>query len=132
MTPSFSPEESEAVNISGGSDDFLIQIFAKLDKMALGVAVGVLFGFVISTTTIVLIIKGGDPLGPNLGLLGQYFIGYTVTVTGSIIGFVYGFVAGFILGWFTAFLRNSFVAVYLHIVKLKAHLSSITDFINHL
>jgi hypothetical protein len=123
---------SEAGNVLNISDELLIKAFAKLDKTALGVAVGAVFGLGIFGVTIFLIAKGGDPVGPNLGLVGQYFVGYTVTLKGSLIGLAYGFVSGFFLGWFTAFLRNLFVAVFLHTVKLKAVISSLNDFVGDL
>lgn len=123
---------SEAGNVLNISDELLIKAFAKLDKTALGVAVGTVFGLGIFGVTIFLIEKGGEPIGPNLGLIGQYFVGYTVTLKGSLIGLAYGFVSGFFLGWFTAFLRNLFVAVFLHTVKLKAVISSLNDFVGDL
>ena len=123
---------SEAGNVLNVSDELLIKAFAKLDKTALGVAVGTVFGLGIFGVTIFLIEKGGEPIGPNLGLVGQYFVGYTVTLKGSLIGLAYGFVSGFFLGWFTAFLRNLFVAVFLHTVKLKAVISSLNDFVGDL
>jgi hypothetical protein len=113
-------------------DKLLIQAFAKLDKIALGLAAGIMGGLALFLATVFLLIKGGNPVGPNLALLGQYFIGYTVTWKGSLIGLAYGGVCGFILGWFTAFLRNLFVAMYIYTVKLKSNLLTINDFLGHL
>jgi hypothetical protein len=113
-------------------DKLLIQAFAKLDKIALGLAAGIMGGLGLFFATVILLIKGGNPVGPNLALLGQYFIGYTVTWKGSLIGLAYGGVSGFILGWFTAFLRNLFVAMYIYTVKLKSNLLTINDFLGHL
>ena len=113
-------------------DEVLIQAFAKLDKVALGLAAGIIMGLGLFLATIILLIKGGNPVGPNLALLGQYFIGYTVTWKGSLVGLAYGGVSGFILGWSTAFLRNFFVAMYVHTVKLKSNLLSMNDFLGHL
>ncbi|MCK5204417.1 MAG: hypothetical protein KAR15_11120 [Desulfobacterales bacterium] len=53
-----------------------------------------------------LVIKGGDPVGPNLQLLSQYFIGYRVSFFGSIIGFVYGFVVGTLCGALIGWVYN--------------------------
>ena len=77
-----------------------------------------------------LILKGGERVGQNLQLLSQYFIGYSVTFLGSVIGLIYGFIFGFILGWSTAFLRNLFISIYIHIVKLRANWSSVQDFMD--
>lgn len=113
-------------------DEVLIQAFARLDKLALGLAMGLISSLAIFFATIFLLIKGGNQIGPNLALLGQFFIGYTVTWKGSMIGAGYGFVFGFMLGWLIALLRNTFVAIYIYAVKLKANLNSINDVIGDL
>ena len=113
-----------------GTERFIIEAFAKLDRTALGLAVGAVFGLGVFTATILLVIKGGEVIGPNLALLGQFFFGYTVTVTGAFIGLVYGFVAGFILGWLIGFLRNAIVSAYLMILKTRANLTSSLDSID--
>ncbi|MGH9958782.1 MAG: hypothetical protein ACREBC_16895, partial [Pyrinomonadaceae bacterium] len=55
-----------------------------------GLVAGTLLGLAIFIATNWLVLKGGDPVGPHLALLGQFFIGYRVTFVGSLIGFVYG------------------------------------------
>ena len=120
----------ETANAPSSSDELLVQAFAKLDRTALGIAVGVLCGLAVFVATNFLVLKGGENVGQNLQLLSQYFIGYSVTFTGSLIGLAYGLVFGFILGWSTAFLRNLLLSVYLHIVRLKASMSSVQEFID--
>lgn len=112
------------------SERFIIEAFAKLDRTALGLAVGTLSGLVVFAATIFLILKGGEVVGPNLALLGQFFFGYTVTVKGAFVGLVYGFVAGFVLGWLIGFLRNSLVSAYLVALKTRANLTSSLDSID--
>ena len=104
--------------------------FASLDRVALGLAVGVWGAIAFFLATALLIVKGGAPIGPHLGLLAQYFPGYTVTWTGSLLGLAYGFVSGFAFGWAVAVLRNVLVSVYLHIVNFKTHLSSMDSFLD--
>ncbi len=113
------------------TEKLIVQSLAKLDGLALGISLGTLFGLLIFFATNVLIIKGGDLIGPNLVLLNQYFIGYEITFTGSLIGLFYGFVSGFILGWLIALLRNFVVAVYLHILRLKGSMSAVNDYIDN-
>lgn len=113
------------------TEKLIVQSLAKLDGLALGISLGTLFGLAIFFATNILIIKGGDLVGPNLVLLNQYFIGYEITFAGSLIGMLYGFVSGFILGWLIAFLRNFVVAVYLHIVRLKSSMSAVNDYIDN-
>lgn len=78
----------------------------RLNGVILGVILGILFGLVVFLATIILLLKGGDPVGPHLALLGQFFIGYRVTFAGSIIGLLYGFGLGFVVGYMIASLYN--------------------------
>lgn len=74
-----------------------------LNVKVAGLAFGLICGLAIFIATNWLVVKGGDPVGPHLALLGQYFIGYKVSFAGSIIGFIYGFItggsAGCLIGW---------------------------------
>ena len=78
----------------------------RLNGAIMGLVLGLVFGFGIFMATIILVIKGGDQVGPHLALLGQFFIGYRVTVGGSLIGFLYGLLFGFIVGYVIASLYN--------------------------
>jgi len=112
------------------SDRFILEAFARIDSTALGVAVGALCSLAVFLATVVLLLKGGEVVGPNLALLGQFFIGYTVSVTGAFVGLVYGFVAGFIFGWLIGFFRNALVSGYLRVLKTRAALASSLDSID--
>ncbi len=114
-------------HIPSAVDRAIIQAFAKLDRAALGVAIGSLAGVTVFLATLILVVKGGDPIGPNLVLLGQFFIGYSVTILGAFVGLAYGFVTGFIFGWLIAFLRNAILEAYLFVVKARAGLSTYMD-----
>ena len=74
-----------------------------LNAKVLGLVLGLLIGLVMFIATNWLVIKGSQPVGPHLGLLGKYFIGYRVTFLGSFIGFAYGFaigtLSGALIGW---------------------------------
>lgn len=113
------------------SDQLIVQSLAKLDGIALGVALGILFGMIIFLATNMLIFKGGDVIGPNLSLLSQYFVGYEVTFLGSLIGLFYGVVSGLILGVLIAGLRNLAVKIYMMALKLKGSLSAVNDYIDN-
>jgi hypothetical protein len=78
----------------------------KLNAAATGIATGLLLGVGLFVATLWLVIKGGEVIGPHLGLLGQYLIGYSVTYVGSVVGLVYGFVIGFIGGYSVAAIYN--------------------------
>lgn len=70
----------------------------RLNARAWGIATGLLLGLGLFVATNFLVLKGGDVVGPHLGLLGVYLPGYRVTFAGSLIGFVYMFVIGYGLG----------------------------------
>ena len=70
----------------------------RLNGRAWGIAVGLLAGGGLFVATNILVLKGGDNIGPHLNLLGVYFPGYRVSFVGSFIGFVYTFVLGYVMG----------------------------------
>lgn len=72
----------------------------------MAIVFGMVGGVGLFLATVWLLIKGGDPVGPTLGLLGNYFPGYAVTWPGALIGFVYGALVGGIAGWSTAWIYN--------------------------
>lgn len=70
----------------------------RINARAWGIAVGLLFGLGLFVATNVLVLKGGDTVGPHLGLLSMFFPGYSVTFVGSLVGFIYAFVLGYAAG----------------------------------
>jgi hypothetical protein len=83
----------------------------RLEAVVQGVVTGVLAGLGVFVATIWLCLKGGTVVGPNLALLGQFFIGYKVTFLGSLVGFAWGFAYGFAGGYVVSSLYNR-VVVY--------------------
>ena len=78
----------------------------RLNATVQGLVTGTVLGLVIFIATNWLVLKGGEVVGPHLALLGQFFIGYTVTFTGSLIGFLYAFATGFLVGYGVARIYN--------------------------
>jgi hypothetical protein len=113
------------VNVSVGetiqeSEDKVIEVaFAKIDPLALGVAVGVVSGLGIFLASAVLLLKGGPVVGPMLSLLGNYFIGFKVTWTGAFIGLLEAGLAGGMVGATLAGLRNWALNVYAKSVRWR-------------
>ena len=87
-------------------EKFVLIELMRLNGVILGLVLGLMFGFGIFIATVVLLIKGGEVVGPHLALLGQFFIGYQVTFAGSFIGFLYGLFFGFVVGYVVAGLYN--------------------------
>ena len=77
-------------------------------------------GTLLFLATIILVLKGGAVVGPNLQLLEQYFPGYSVSLSGSLLGLAYGFVTGFTGGWGFAFVRNTSVFLYMALLHRRA------------
>lgn len=113
------------------ADELIIESLARLDSIAMGVAIGTLLGAGIFIATNLLVLKGGEVIGPNLALLNQYFIGYEVSPVGSLVGLLYGFGSGFAIGWLGASIRNLTVTIYVNILKLKGRMSAVNDFIDN-
>lgn len=109
----------------------LLMAFAPVDKRALGFAVGVALGLAIGLLTVVSLI-----LIPrehqHIGLLAQFFVGYSVTWTGAVIGAAWGLFIGFVAGWFIAFTRNLALAIWMFVVQTRAELSATRDFLDHI
>jgi ABC-type dipeptide/oligopeptide/nickel transport system permease subunit len=77
-----------------------------LNAKAMGLALGLICALIIFIATNWLVLKGGNPVGPNLQLLSQYFIGYRVSFMGSLIGSAYGFALGTLCGALIGWLYN--------------------------
>lgn len=109
--------------------DDLILAFAPLHKRAFGVALGLASGATLAVMTIVAVLRGGPD---QLGLLSNYFYGYTVTWTGAAVGFAWMSFVGFCAGWFTAFSRNFIIAASLWLGRTRAELEATRDFLDHI
>ncbi len=86
--------------------------FARIDPIALGVAVGAVAGLGLFVASAVLLLKGGPVVGPNLSFVGQYLWGFNVTWSGAVLGLFEGALAGFSIGALAAALRNSALTDY--------------------
>jgi protoporphyrinogen oxidase len=113
-------------------EKLLRQSFGRVDEFAFAAASGALAGLLIFLATVWLIGKGGDAVGQHLQLIGQYFVGYTVTVKGAFIAFAYAFCSAFLFAWTGAYLRNLFLTLYLYVLKKKNEMMSLRDLIDHL
>lgn len=90
-------------------DKALVRAILKFNGNILGLVFGTIGALVLFVTTNWLLIKGGYPVGPHLSLLGQFFIGYSVTFVGSLIGAAYAFVGGYVAGLILAYVYNGVV-----------------------
>ena len=77
----------------------------RINKVALGLTLGILWGASVFLATLWIMARGG---GQTLMVLKQFYFGYSVSFLGGLLGLVYGFIDGFIGGWLIALLYNAF------------------------
>lgn len=95
-------------------EQLLEQAILHLNGNILGIVLGTVTGLIILVATNWLVIKGGEKIGTHLGLLSNFFIGYSVTFVGSLIGAVYGFLTGYILGFLIAWIYHRILILLRH------------------
>jgi protoporphyrinogen oxidase len=105
------------------------EYFPRIDRIALAGATGAAGGLALFLATALLVLKGGAVVGPTLGLLSQYFPGYSVSPAGALLGLLYGFLAGGALGWSFALLRNTVLLLYVAIVRRRIELGLLRRFL---
>ncbi len=77
----------------------------QLDKKALALTGGILWGACVLLLTILALVVGG---GDHLILLKKVYLGYSISPAGAVVGLIWGFIDGFIGGWLLAWLYNKF------------------------
>jgi chromate transport protein ChrA len=115
---------------SSRADVALEEIFPRVQKRALGVALGVTCGgFVFLLTVFHIIVR---PEAIPLGLLAQFFHGYDVTWAGAFVGLAWGFTVGFVGGCLLGFIHNVNLDIWSAIVRARADLSQKRDVLDHI
>ena len=105
--PSYAEEMEYSDNRPEVSDEEIIRrAVVRLNGNILGFVIGLIGALGVFAATNFLVLKGGDVVGPHLGLLDQFLIGYSVTFVGSLVGALYFFVLGYLLGLFIALVYN--------------------------
>lgn len=79
---------------------------ARMRAGVMAIVFGMVGGLGLFLATAWLLVRGGEDVGRNLGLLSNYFPGYSVTWAGSLVGLAYGALVGAILGWSLAWIYN--------------------------
>lgn len=110
--------------------EIVAQTFARLDPLALGISLGSVAGALLFLATAVLLVRGGPIVGPRLGLLDNYFIGYSVTWVGALIGMIEAAIGGFVLGYAVALCRNWIIDAYGYIIKRTAEAKESRDMLD--
>ena len=95
-------EELEQVQLA-----LLRPAIARLRASVMAVVCGLMFGSTLLFATLWLVIQGGPNVGSHLGLLRNYYPGYSVTWAGGFVGFFYATLTGAVIGYVTTFIYNS-------------------------
>lgn len=83
----------------------------RIQAGVLAMVCAILGGLLLFAMTVWLLVKDGPGAGPHLSLLGNYFVGYSVTWGGSILGLFYGALTGGIAGWIIGVIYNLVVGL---------------------
>ncbi len=85
-----------------------LRALQRLRERAWATASGLVCGVLLSVATLVLVLRGGEHVGPHLGLLAVFLPGYAVSYAGAAVGFVYAFMLGAVFGWLAGRVYNVF------------------------
>ncbi|HKA53941.1 MAG TPA: hypothetical protein VKJ47_09800 [Candidatus Binatia bacterium] len=83
----------------------------KIQAGVLALVGALIGGLGLFVMTAWLLVRGGPQVGAHLQLLGQYFVGYSVTWAGSLVGAFYGALTGGLVGWAVGTLYNGIVGL---------------------
>ncbi len=101
----------------------LMSAFARMDSIAMAVAMGLIFAVGLFLATAILLIKGagpGVPVGPNLSALGTFLPGYSVSWVGSVVGVLYAAAVGAVVGCVLSVMWNVTHFIFIGIVVMRA------------
>ena len=117
-------------SIAREADEELIRsVFARYDPVALGGALAIVLGAGIFLTTALLLLRGGDTLGPDLSLLGNYLLGFGVSPGGVLLGSAEAALGGFVFGYVLGRMINAVVGwrekLSRHQIELESSLDSL-------
>jgi hypothetical protein len=113
-----------------GAEPQFVPLFPRAHKLALGLAFGLTVGiglFLLTAFHVILHVEGLP-----LGLLNEYFYGYSVSWPGAFNGLVWGFGTGFVAGWLLGFVHNFTIGVWMLIVRVKQDFKDTRNFLDHI
>jgi len=111
------------VNEADTDKAILMAAFARMDPVALAVALGSIWALMLFTATSILLLKGvpeGGQVGTHLSLIGIYLPGYAVSWAGGLLGAAYLWGIGAITGFVLAVLWNLTHHLYVIVIVARA------------
>jgi hypothetical protein len=91
--------------------DEVSRAIARIQSGVLTIVFAAICGTGLFLMTAWLVVKDGPNVGAHLGLLVNYFPGYSVSWSGSVIGFFYGALVGGLAGWSIGTIYNRVVGI---------------------
>ena len=79
-----------------------------------------------------LVNRGGEVVGPNMRLLSEYFIGYSVTTPGAFVGGAYAFLVAFVGAYSFAKLRDVLVRWSLRLAWRRSQRRASRNLLDHM
>ncbi|HZA96610.1 MAG TPA: hypothetical protein VE421_10775 [Burkholderiaceae bacterium] len=76
----------------------LLKAAIRMNMIVMAIAFGLLGGSILWLSTVILLVRGGDAVGPHLSVLSVFLPGYSVTWSGAWIGLAWGVVLGALSG----------------------------------
>lgn len=111
------------VNKAPRDKAILMAAFARIDPIAMAVAMGSVGGIMLFTATAVLLLKSmltNVVPGPHLALIGIYLPGYEISWLGAVLGAAYFCVIGALAGFVLAALWNMTHHLYVAVLVVRA------------
>ena len=102
----------------------LMSAFARMDGVAMAVAMAVVFALGLFLATAVLLIKGAPPgiaVGPHLGSLSTFLPGFSMTWLGAALGAFYAAVIGAVIGYVLSVLWNLTHILFVGFAVMRAN-----------
>jgi protoporphyrinogen oxidase len=117
------PERLPAADV----ERLLGEAFARYHPVALGSAVGAVAAAGLFAATALLLVRGGDPLGPNLSLVANYLLGYEVSWPGAALGAAEAAAGGYLFGDLLARAVNAVVGWSEAALRRRLELEGLLD-----
>jgi hypothetical protein len=111
--------------------DKFVPLFPRAHKFALGLAFGLTAGLGIFALTAFHVLLRPQ-MGLPIGLLNQYFYGYSVSWKGALSGLAWGFGTGFVAGWLLGFVHNFTIGVWMLFVRVRQDFKDTRNFLDHI
>ncbi len=113
-------------------DAVLLRVLARMDKASMAGAIGTVCGSLLFLMTLVAVLHADPFLSSTLGLLNEFFFGYTVTASGAVLGLVYGSIWGSIVGWMFAYVHNLCLGLYSRFILRKVRRNIVRDLLEYI